>query len=146
VDGRKQRRIIPAHSVLAEEFGQPAWNYQPPSGSAPTGAGCAIVGLQSCTWNAFNPSFFSSLLSFFASQGVTDASIYDAEVLGACAPAYPDNGQIAAQYPTSLQTAIAAMQNHQYSLSGASMAAILSSWNKTSLRGCSGFLGGSLIP
>jgi hypothetical protein len=102
--------------------------------------------LQSCTWSAFNPSFFSSLLSFFASEGVTEASIYDAEVLGACAPAYPDNGQIAAQYPTSLQTAIAAMQNHQYSLSGASMAAILSSWNKTGLRGCSGLFGGSLTP
>jgi hypothetical protein len=89
-------------TVFAEEFGPPAWNYQPPSGTAPTGAGRAIVGLQSCIWNAFNPSFFSSLRSFFASQDVTDVSIYDVEVLAACAPAYPDNGESAAQYPTSL--------------------------------------------
>ena len=61
--------LLPAHSVFAEEFGPPAWNYQTPSGTAPTGAGRAIVGLQSCIWNAFNPSFFSSLRSFSASRG-----------------------------------------------------------------------------
>jgi len=127
----------PAHSVFVEEFGPQAWTYT----SGPTGEVCAIVGLQSCTWNGFNQSFFASVLSFLAGQGVTDASLYGTEMIGACAPIYPDNGQSV----NTFIPATAAMLNHQYSLASAGMSAILSSWNKASLRGCS-LVGGSLAP
>jgi len=130
-----------AHSVFVEEFGPQAWNYTPTTGSAPSGEPCAIVGLQSCTWSTFNQDFFPSLLSFLAAQGVTDASLYGTEILGACASTYPDNGQDT----NTLTNVTTAMQNHQYSLSGARMSAILSNWNKTSLQGCS-LVGGSLAP
>jgi hypothetical protein len=127
----------PAHAVFVEEFGPQAWTQ---SGGA-TGGACAIMGLQSCTWNALYPSFFASLLSFLASQGVTDASLFGAEALAACAPTYPDN----AQESDTFIAVTAAMEKHQYSLSGAAMAAILSGWNATGLRGCS-LSGGSLVP
>jgi len=125
------------HSVFAEEFGPEAWTYT----SGPTGEMCAIVGLQSCTWNGFNQDFFASILSFLAGQAVTDASLYGTEMLGACAPTNPDNGQSV----NTFIPATAAMLNHQYSLASTGMSAILSSWNKASLRGCS-LAGGSLIP
>jgi hypothetical protein len=134
----------PVHSVFDEEFGPEAWNYAPtpaPSPAPPTGEACAIVGLQSCTWNGFNQSFFASILSFLASQGVTDASLYGTEMLGACTPTHPDNGQSV----STLIPATTAMLNHQYSLASAGMSAILSSWNRTNVRGCS-LAGGSLIP
>ena len=128
------------HSVFVEEFGPQVWNYKPPyPATAPVGEACAIVGLQSCTWNGFNQSFFSSLLSFLSSQGVTDASLYGTEILGACAPIYPDNGQ----NTTVLTLATIAMQNHQYSLASAGMSAILTQWNTTGIRGCH-LTGGSL--
>ena len=60
---------------------------------------------------------------------------------GACAPVYPDNGQNV----NTLATVTTAMLNHQYSLSGARMASILSQWNTTSIQGCS-LVGGSLAP
>jgi hypothetical protein len=113
----------------------------PLSNPPPTGEACAIVGLQSCTWNGFNQSFFASILSFLAGQGVTDASLYGTEMLGACTPTYPDNGQSVSTFIP----ATTAMMNHQYSLASAGMSAILASWNRTNLRGCS-LAGGSLIP
>jgi hypothetical protein len=134
----------PAHTVFAEEFGPQAWTYapmSPPYGAPPTGEACAIVGLQSCTWNGFNQSFFAALLSFLASQGVTDASLYGTEMPGACVPVNPNNGQNTGV----LYAATTAMQNHQYSLASAGISAILSSWNRTSLRGCS-LVGGALVP
>jgi hypothetical protein len=127
----------PAHTVFVEEFGPQAWTQN--GGS--TGGACAIVGLQSCTWNGLYPSFFSSLLSFLASLGVTDASLFGAEALGACTPTYPDNAQVIGTFIPVTQ----AMVYRQYSLSGAGMAAILSGWNATGLRGCA-LTGGSLIP
>ena len=102
----------PAHAVFVEEFGPQAWSY---SGGA-TGGACVIVGLQSCTWNALYPSFFASLLSFLSSQGVTDASLFGAEALGACAPTYPDNAQESGTFiPVTT-----AMQNHPVQLDGRS--------------------------
>jgi hypothetical protein len=130
----------PAHAVFAEEYGPQAWNYTPTlPATAPTGEACAIVGLQSCTWNTFNQNFFASLLSFLSSQGVTDASLYGTEALGACAPLYPDNGQD----PNALFAATTAMQNRQYSLSGARLSAILAAWNTTGVSGCT-LIGASL--
>jgi hypothetical protein len=134
------------HSAFVEEFGPQAWNYTPTlPATAPTGEGCAIVGLQSCVWNTFNRVLFGSLLSFLSSQGVTDAFLYGTEMLGACAPAYPDNGQDSSQFVTVLSNATIAMQNHQYSLASAGMSAILTPWNATGLQGCS-LTGGSLKP
>lgn len=140
----RDSKQLAAVIVLAVALTAPALaqtNYQPPTGTAPTGGACAIVELQSCTWNGFNQSFFASLLSFLASQGVTDASLYGTEMLGACAPIYPDNGQ----NTNVLTAATTAMQNHQYSLASAGMSAILSHWNAMSLQGCS-LVGGSLVP
>jgi hypothetical protein len=135
----------PVHSVFDEEFGPEAWTFAPTTlpfpYPPPTGEACAIVGLQSCTWNGFNQSFFASILSFLAGQGVTDASLYGTEMLGACAPTHPDNGQTI----NTFIPATTAMLNHQYSLASAGMSAILSSWNRTNVRGCS-LVGGSLIP
>jgi hypothetical protein len=97
--------------------------------------------IQSCTWNKLNQDFFASLLPFLSSQGVINASLYGTEILGACAPVYPDN----AQDTGVLNTATLAMQNHQYSLSAARLSAILSEWNTTGISGCT-LIGGSLKP
>jgi hypothetical protein len=126
----------PAHSVFVEDFGPETWTYQ----GGPGGEACAIAGLQSCLWNTLNQNFFASLLPFLSSQGVNDASLYGTEILGACAPLSPDNGQ---SY-TVLNTVTIAMQNHQYSLSGARLAAILSGWNAVGVQGCTKTYGVSL--
>ena len=55
-------------------------------------------------------NLFASLLSFLAAQGVTDASLYGTEILGACTPFPPDNGQD----NDVLAAVTAAMQNQQY--------------------------------
>ena len=109
--------------------------------TAPTGESCAIVGIQSCTWNSLNQNFFSSLLSFVANLGVTDASLYGTEILGACTPIYPDNGH----NPTTFANATTAMQNRQYSLATPRLSAILSAWNAASLTG-GRLIGGSIAP
>jgi hypothetical protein len=136
------RTIAHTHSfgetAFVEEFGPQAWTLS----GGQTGGACAIIGLQSCAWNALNQNFFSSLLSFLASQGVTDASLFGTEMLGACAPIPPDNGQNI----TAVTAATTAMQNHQYSLASTSLAAILSQWSMSTL--CGSKLSGlvSLIP
>lgn len=127
-----------AHTVFVEEYGPQAWTYA----SGPTGEGCAIVGLQSCTWNKFNQDFFASLLPFLSSQGVTDASLYGTELVAACAPVYPDNPQATNDV---LNTATIAIENHQYSLSSVRLSSILSQWNTVNQRGCT-FAGGALLP
>jgi hypothetical protein len=126
------------HSIFVEEFGPNAWTNTP----GPSSEACAIAGLQSCTWNALNQGLFASLLPFVASQGVTDASLYGTEVLAACAPVYPDNGQNS----TVLAAVTTAMQNHQYSVASGRLSAILSQWNSASLAGCTLADGASLIP
>jgi hypothetical protein len=126
------------HSVFVEEFGPNAWTNTP----GPSGEACAIVGLQSCTWNTLNQGLFASLLPFLASQGVTDASLYGTEILAACAPAYPDNGQ----NTTVLATVTTAMQTHQYSMATSRLSAILSQWNMAGLAGCTLADGASLVP
>jgi hypothetical protein len=124
------------HSVFVEEFGPQSWTYA----NGPTGEACAIVGLQNCTWNTFNQNFFASLLPFLSSLGVTDASLYGTEILGACVPLYPDNGQDTGV----LATVTTAMQNRQYSLSSARLSAIISGWNAVSVQGCPRIVGLSL--
>ncbi len=118
-----------AHSYFVEEYGPQAWTYT----NGPGGEACAIVGLQSCTWNSFNQDFVASLLPFLSSQGVTDASLYGTEVIGACAPVYPDNPQAS---DAVLNTATIAMENRQYSLASARLSLILSQWGTTSIQGC----------
>jgi len=110
-----------------------------PAGGAPYGGACAIVGLQSCVWNALNQNFIASLLPYLADLGVTDASLYGTEILGACAPVYPDNSQ----NNDVLAAVTTAMQNRQYSLTSTRMSAILSEWNTISLSG-GDLIGGSL--
>jgi len=127
------------HGVFVEEFGPNAWTYY----NGPTGEGCAIVGLQSCTWSTFNQDFFASLLPFLSSQGVTDSSLYGASVLGACAPVYPDNPQ---DDNDVLNTATIAMENHQYSITGVKLSAILSQWNAAGIQGACKLTGGKLLP
>ena len=128
------------HSAFVEEFGPQAWVYTG-SSVAPTGESCAIVGIQSCTWNSLNQNFSSSLLSFVANLGVTDASLYGTEILGACTPIYPDNGH----NPTTFANATTAMLNRQYSLCTPRLSAILSAWNAASLTGGT-LIGGSIAP
>jgi len=123
--------------IFVEEFGPQAWTLD----GGTTGGGCAIVGVQSCTWNAFNQNFLASLLPFLAAQGVADASLYSTEMLGACAPVYPDN----ARNNTVLNDATTAMQNRQYSLTSARLSTILSEWNMIGLHGCT-LLNGSIMP
>jgi hypothetical protein len=125
------------HSVFVEEFGPQAWV----NDSMTSGQPCAIVGLQSCTWNTLNQNFFAALLPSLASLGVTDASLYGTEMLGACAPVYPDNGQ----NTTALANATSAMVSKQYSMACSRMASLLSQWNMTSLTGGT-LMRGSLIP
>jgi hypothetical protein len=124
------------HNVFVEEFGPNAWTYV----NGPSGESCAIVGLQSCTWNQFNQDFFASLLPFLSSLGITDASLYGTEVLGGCAPAYPDNPQ---DDNDVLYAATVAMENHQYSLAGTKLSSILAQWNKVGMQGCT-LIGGSV--
>jgi len=104
---------------------------RPGGPGAPYGGACAIVGLQSCIWNTFNQNFLASLLLYLADLGVTDASLYGTEIVGACAPVYPDNSQ-----SNDVFAAVTiAMQNRQYSLTSTRLSAILSGWNATSLAG-----------
>lgn len=132
-----------AHSVFVEEFGPQAWTYANGTSVGPTGEGCAIVGMQSCIWNSFNQNFFASLLPYLSRQGVTDASLYGANLLGACAPIYPDNPN---DDDDVLNSVTAAMQGRQYSLASARLRQLLAQWNRIGISG--GQLKGlvSLVP
>ena len=132
-----------AHSVFVEEFGPQAWTYNGATGAGPTGEGCAIVGMQSCIWNSFNQNFFASLLPYLSRQGVTDASLYGANLLGACAPIYPDNPN---DDDDVLYSVTVAMQARQYSLASARLRQLLAQWNRIGISG--GQLKGlvSLVP
>lgn len=135
------RRISPsgpAHKVLVEEFGPQPWTLT----NGKTGEACAIVGMQSCIWNTFNQNFLSSLLSFVSGLGVTDASLYGANILGACAPTYPDNPN---DDNSVLDTATSAMERYQYSVASDRLNAIVAQWNKTGIRGAK-LTGLSLVP
>ena len=127
-----------AHDVFVEEFGPQAWTVS----GGPTGEACAIVGMQSCTWNSFNQNFVASLLPYLSALGVTDASLYGANILGACAPVYPDNPN---DDDSVLSVATIAMENHQYSLAATHLSQILSTWNAASLAGGT-LAGGRLEP
>ena len=118
----------PNHAAFVEEFGPESWTYT----GGPQGQACAIVGLQSCIWNSFDQAFFASLLPFLSIQGVTDASLYGTEIIGACASVYPDNGQDNG----TLAAVTLAMQNRQYSLAGSRLSIIFKQWNATTLQGC----------
>ena len=132
-----------AHSVFVEEFGPQAWTYANGTSVGPTGEGCAIVGMQSCIWNSFNQNFFASLLPYLSRQGVTDASLYGANLLGACAPIYPDNPN---DDDDVLNAVTVAMQGRQYSLASARLRQLLAQWNRIGISG--GQLKGlvSLVP
>ena len=116
------------HNVFVEEFGPQSWTMA----GGPSGEGCAIIGLQSCSWNMLNQNLFASLLSFLAAQGVTDASLYGAEILGACTPFPPDNGQD----NDVLASVTTAMQKQQYSMASSGLAVILSRWHSIGIVGC----------
>jgi len=91
----------------------------------------------------FNQSVFASLLPYLSRQGVTDASLYGANLLGACAPIYPDNPN---DDDDVLNAVTVAMQGRQYSLASARLRQLLAQWNRIGISG--GQLKGlvSLVP
>ncbi len=115
------------HSVFVEEYGVDQWHLK----GAPNTEACAIVGRSSCTWNTLNQNFFAALLPFLASQGITDASLFDTQILAQCAPAYPDS----ALNPLVLATATTAMQNGQFSVACVRHSSLLSQWGAGSMAG-----------
>ena len=74
---------------------------------------------------------FAALLPFLARQGVTDASLYPAEILGLCAPTFPDS---VLEAPV-LNSATNAMEKALYSAASTSHAAIMSQWGAGSMTG-----------
>jgi hypothetical protein len=115
------------HSVFVEEYGVDRWHLI----NAPNSEECAIVGRSSCTWNTLNQDFFAAILPFLASQGVTDASLFETEILAQCAPVYPDNGE----NTVVLTAATNAMENGQFSVASLSHAAIVSQWGAGRMAG-----------
>jgi len=121
-------RVTTGRTVFVEEFGPEAWTLS----GGPTGYACSIVGMQSCIWNNLNQNFLSSLLPYLSVQGVTDASLYPANIVAACAPTYPDNPN---DDNGVLNTVTNAIEQHQYSLTGTGLSTILAQWNKSSVNG-----------
>jgi len=115
------------HSVFVEEYGVDQWHL---TGSPNTEA-CAIVSRSSCTWNTLNQNFFAALFPFLASQGVTDASLFDTQILAQCAPVYPDS----ALNPVVLAAATTAIENGQFSVACVRHASLLSQWGAGGMAG-----------
>jgi len=88
--------------------------------------------MQSCIWNNLNQNFLSSLLPYLSVQGVTDASLYPANIVAACAPTYPDNPN---DDNGVLSTVTQAIEQQQYSLTGRGLSTILAQWNKSGVNG-----------
>jgi hypothetical protein len=115
------------HGIFVEEYGVDQWHLS----GAPNTEACAIVGRSSCTWNTLNQNFFAALFPFLASQGVTDASLFDTQILAQCAPTYPDS----ALNTMLLTAATTAMENSQFSVACSRHASILSQWGAGSMAG-----------
>ena len=77
------------HQIFAEEFAPATWV----ENGAFASELCAIRGCYSCDWQTSQSyqNFMAAFLPYAASKGLVSVSLFPAQILAGCSPAYPDN-------------------------------------------------------